>query len=161
MVIRYNENKILTMKTLNQAFALCVIVCLTFTSKAQNTSSAKPSLFNSSDASFSAATTELDKAFAAKEGSSVQLNFANHFTFTGTVLSSVQRYGKLSSIIIKSPSLHNTLLSISKRINDDNSVTYVGRIINESYADGYELKKDSNGSYAFHKIKTEDLIQDY
>jgi hypothetical protein len=57
--------------------------------------------------------------------------------------------------------LHNTLLSISKRINDDNSITYVARIINEKYADGYELKKDIAGNYSFNKIKTDELIQDF
>lgn len=149
------------MKIIKQAFTLCVIVCFTFTSNAQDISARKPLLFNNSAVNFEAKTTELDKAFTADIGSSVQLNFANNFTFNGTILSSVQRYGKLSSIIIKSPSLHNTLLSVSKRINDDNSVTYIGRILNESYADGYELKKSSDGSYTFHKIKTEDLIQDY
>ena len=149
------------MKIIKQAFAFCIIVCFSISSKAQIVSSAKPSLFTSSAASFTVNITELDKAFLVKEGSQIQLNFANHFTFYGTVLSSVQRYGKLSSIIVKSPSLHNSLLSISKRINDDNSITYIGRILNESYADGYELKKNGDGSYAFHKIKTEDLIQDY
>lgn len=149
------------MKIIKPAFALCVIVFCTFTSNAQILSSTKPSLFNNSAATFQANTAELDKAFNVKAGSSIQLNLANNFVFTGVVLSSVQRYANLSSIIIKSPLLHNTLLSVSKRINDDNSVTYVGRILNESYADGYELKKSNDGNYTFHKIKTEDLIQDY
>ncbi len=153
--------KILTMKTYKQAFVLCVTLCIAFASNAQIKSSDRSFLFNNCVATFQAGTAELDKAFGVKPGSAVQLNFANNFTFNGTVLSSVERYGKLSSIIIKSPSLHNTLLSVSKRINDDNTVTYVGRILNEAYADGYELKKGSDGSYAFHKIKTEDLIQDY
>ena len=155
------KNKILTMNIIKPAFALCVTVFCTFTSNAQILSSTKPLLFNNSAATFQANTTELDKAFNVKAGSSIQLNLANNFVFTGVVLSSVQRYTNLSSIIIKSPLLHNTLLSVSKRINDDNSVTYVGRILNESYADGYELKKSSDGIYTFHKIKTEDLIQDY
>ena len=161
MLIRYNEKRILTMKAIKHAIVLCVIVGSAFTSRAQIVASAKPLLFNNSAASFTAITTELDKAFLVKEGSSVQLNFSNHFAFTGTVLSSIHRYGNLSSVIIKCPSLHNTLLSVSKRINDDNSVTYIGRILNESYADGYELKKNSDGNYSFQKIKTEDLIQDY
>ena len=104
---------------------------------------------------------QLDKAFLGTEGSSIQLNFTNNFSFAGTVISSVQRYSNLTSVIIKLPSLHNSLLSISKRINDDNTITYVGRIINEKYGDGYELKKDNYGNYAFNKIKMEDLIQDF
>ena len=118
-------------------------------------------LFNNFSANIPTAVTELNKAFLAAEGSSIQLNFANNFSFTGTVFSSVQRYSNLSSVIIKISSLQNSLLSISKRINDDNTITYVGRIINEKYADGYELKKDNYGNYTFNKIKTEDLIQDF
>ncbi len=148
------------MKIIKQAFTFCMLLCFAFASDAQ-ISSSKPFLFNNSAASFQAKISELDKAFSAKAGSDVQLNFGNSFIINGTVLSSVQRYGKLESIIIKAPSLHNTLLSVSRRTNDDNSVTYVGRILNEAYADGYELQKSSNGSYSFHKIKTEDLIQDY
>lgn len=128
---------------------------------AQVTISSKPSLFNNFSANISTAVNELDKAFLGAEGSSIQFNFANNFSFAGTVFSSVQRYSNLSSVIIKLPSLQNSLLSISKRINDDNTITYVGRIINEKYADGYELKKDNYGNYTFNKIKTEDLIQDF
>ncbi|MEP7252707.1 MAG: hypothetical protein ABI683_10015 [Ginsengibacter sp.] len=149
------------MKTLVKAFVLCTLTCVAFTSRAQIVNSSRPTLFKNVSASFAVTTMELDKAFIVKEGSQVQLNFANNFTFSGVVVSSVQRYGKLSNIIIKSPNLHNTLLSISRRVNDDNSVSYVGRILNEGYADGYELKQGSDGKYAFHKIKTEDLIQDY
>ncbi len=57
------------------------------------------------------------------------------------------------TVIVKSPALNNTLLAISKRINDDKTITYVGRIINDKYADGYELKKEQNGSYAMNKNK--------
>jgi len=57
--------------------------------------------------------------------------------------------------------MNNTLLAISKRINDDKTVTYVGRIINDKYADGYELKRENNGSYAMQKIKTDALVEDY
>ncbi|MEO7394301.1 MAG: hypothetical protein ABIU11_05115 [Chitinophagaceae bacterium] len=149
------------MKNMNQALLICIIVCFSFTSKAQVLSSAKPSLFSSAASTFQATIPELDKAFTASVGSTVQFNFSNKFTFSGTIVSSVQRYGKLSSIIITSPSLHNTLMSVSKRINDDNSISYIGRILNEGYADGYELKKTSDGNYAFHKIRTEELIQDY
>jgi len=53
------------------------------------------------------------------------------------------------------------LLSISRRIDDDNTVTYVGRILNENSTDGYQLVKDKSGKYSFNKIKTADLIQDF
>lgn len=149
------------MKTIYKVFVLCTILIASYTANAQVVTSSRPSLFSNFSANIPAAVAELDKAFLATEGSSIQLNFTGNFSFTGTVSSSVQRYSNLSSVLIKLPTLHNSLLSISKRINDDHTITYVGRIINEKYADGYELKKDTYGNYAFNKIKTEDLIQDF
>ena len=121
----------------------------------------RANLFTSFSSNIPASVNELDKAFTATPGSSIQFNFANKLPFSGVVLSSVQKYSNLSSVIIKSSLLQNALLSISRRINDDNTITYVGRIINEKYADGYELTKDNEGNYSFNKIKTQDLIQDF
>ena len=149
------------MKTTSRLFALCILLTITFFANAQVVTSSRPDLFNSYSANIPASIAELDKAFAAIPGSSIQFNFAGKFPFSGMVLSSVQKYSNLSSVIIKSSLLQNALLSISKRINDDKTITYVGRIINEKYADGYELKKDNNGNYSFNKIRTEELIQDF
>ncbi|MEP6949637.1 MAG: hypothetical protein ABI863_10205 [Ginsengibacter sp.] len=149
------------MKTNSKVFVLYIILFASYNAGAQVITSSRPYLFNNFSANIPATVTELDKAFLAAEGSSIQLNFMDNFSFAGTVSSSIQRYSNLSSVIIKLPSLHNSLLSISRRINDDNTITYVGRIINEKYADGYELKKDNYGKYTFNKIKTEDLIQDF
>jgi hypothetical protein len=63
-------------------------------------------------------------------------------------------------VIVKAPGLSNTLLSVSKIINADKTVSYVGRIINENYADGYQLRKE-NGRYSMNKVRTDALIEDY
>lgn len=149
------------MKISIKALLLFTIVCHSFKSNAQILHSNKVPLFANVASSFKATVSELDKAFLAKEGSSIQLQFASNFTFGGTVMSSVQRYGKLSSIIVKSSSLQNTLLSLSKRTNEDNTITYVGRILNGASTDGFELNKNTDGTYAFNKVKSEDLLQDY
>ena len=149
------------MKTISRLLTLCLLLSTSRCTLAQVTKSSRPELFSSFSADIPASVNELDKAFAARAGSPIQFDFANNFSFSGTVLSSVQKYSNLSSVIIKSPLLKNSLFAISKRINDDNTITYVGRIINEKYADGYELKKDKAGNYFFTKIKTADLIQDY
>ena len=149
------------MKTISKVFMLCIILTVSYNTNAQVTASSRPLLFSNFSAKIPTAAAELNKAFLSAEGSLIQLNFTNNFSITGTVFSSVQRYNNLSSVIIKVPSLQNSLVSISKRTNDDNTITYVGRIINEKYADGYELKKDNYGNYTFNKIKTEELIQDF
>ena len=149
------------MKTMFKLIALCLLMCITYFAKAQVNNSSRPDLFNSYSAIIPASVSELDKAFALGKASSIQLNFSDKLFFAGTVLSSVKRYNNLFSVIIKSTLLQNSILSISKRINDDNTITYVGRIINEKYADGYVLEQDKSGSYSFNKIRTADLIQDY
>jgi hypothetical protein len=149
------------MKTMYKLIALCLLMCITYFAKAQVNNSSRPDLFNSYSAIIPASVSELDKAFALGKATSIQLNFSDKLSFAGTVLSSVKRYNNLFSVIIKSTLLQNSILSISKRINDDNTITYVGRIINEKYADGYVLEQDKSGSYSFNKIRTADLIQDY
>ncbi|MEO8862170.1 MAG: hypothetical protein ABI358_12140 [Ginsengibacter sp.] len=149
------------MKTKFKLIMPCLLMCITYFAKAQVNTSSRPDLFNSYSAIIPASVSELDKAFTIGKATSIQLNFSDKLSFTGTVLSSVKRYNNLSSLIIKSTLLQNSILSISKRINDDNTITYVGRIINEKYADGYVLEQDKSGSYSFNKIRTADLIQDY
>lgn len=148
------------MKTLQIGITLCFLFISAMTAKAQIPTMQRQPLFKNAAEKLPAAITELDKAFTAKEGTEVAFKFHN-FSFSGTVQSSIKRYENLYSVIIKSTSPDNTLLSISKRINEDKSVTYIGRIINEKSVDGYELIKNTDGTYAFHKIKTEDLIQDF
>ena len=151
------------MKRVNTVLMLCIIIMSSYTSEAQIATSSRQNRqnqFSKLSERLPTALTELDKAFLAPEGTKIQLNFSN-FSFTGIITSSVKRYDNLYSVIVKSSSLDNTLFSISKRINDDKTISYVGRIINEKYADGYELRKESDGTYALNKIKTELLIEDY
>ena len=147
------------MKHIYKVFVLCIIMS-SYQAKAQTSASSRQNQFSKLSERLPATLSELDKAFLAPEGSKLQLHFSN-FSFSGIITSSVKRYDNLYSVVIKSSSLDNTLFSISKRINEDNTITYIGRIINEKYADGYELRKESDGTYALNKIKTEILIQDY
>ncbi len=148
------------MKTLTRLFVLCLSVMIFSSSDAQVLTSNRPYLFKDVNNQIPATISELDKAFTVPAGTTLQLRF-NNFLFNGTVTSSIKRYDKLYSVIIHSPSLHNTLFSISRRINDDNTITYVGRILNEQYADGFELVKNKDGSYLLNKTKTDEIIQDY
>ncbi|MDQ2863751.1 MAG: hypothetical protein M3R50_08930 [Bacteroidota bacterium] len=149
------------MKTLLKMFALCMLLTFTFPSNAQLTMASRPGLFSNFSSNIPASSVELDKAFTALAGSKIQLDFGDKFSFAGTILSSVQKYKNLKSVIIKSPAFKDAILSISKRIDEDNSITYVGRISRENSSDGYQLVKDNSGKYLFTKIKTADLIQDF
>lgn len=148
------------MKMLTRLFVLSLSLMIFSSSEAQVLTSKRPYLFKDVNNQIPATISELDKAFTVPAGTTLQLKF-NNFLFNGTVTSSIKRYDKLYSVIIHSPSLHNTLFSISRRVNDDNTITYVGRILNEQYADGFELVKNKDGSYLLNKTKTDEMIQDF
>lgn len=147
------------MKIMLKMMALCLILMTSYSLHAQVLTSHRQNYFNKYSEKLPATTVELDKAFSIPEGGKVKLNFGD-FAFNGVVTSSIKRYDNLYSVIIKAPGLNNTMMCISKRINDDKTVSYVGRIINENYADGFELRKESSG-YAMNKIRTDALIEDY
>ncbi|HEU5051480.1 MAG TPA: hypothetical protein VFT78_00140 [Hanamia sp.] len=148
------------MKIMYKMVTACLIMMITFKSQAQIVTSNRQNYFDKYSARLVTPESELSKAFTVPQGGKLKLDFGN-FTFNGIVTSSIKRYDNLYTVIIKSPAMNNTLLAISKRINDDKTVTYVGRIINDKYADGYELKRENNGSYAMQKIKTDALVEDY
>jgi|SRR5690242_6043856 hypothetical protein len=148
------------MKIMYKMVTACLIMMITFKSQAQIVTSNRQNYFDKYSARLVTPESELSKAFTVPQGGKIKLDFGN-FTFNGIVTSSIKRYDNLYTVIIKSPAMNNTLLAISKRINDDKTVTYVGRIINDKYADGYELKRENNGSYAMQKIKTDALVEDY
>ena len=147
------------MKLISKALFISAIIVSSYQSKAQ-VSTAKSNIFDAYDNTISCPKSELDKIFTSAEGSVLKLSFGNNFQFTGTVSSSTHRYTNLQSVTIKSNKSDGLVLGISKRINDDRTYTYIGRIINQKYGDAYELKLDNAGNYFLNKIKTDDLIQD-
>jgi hypothetical protein len=147
------------MKIMLKMAAICAIIMFSYAAQSQNLTSQRHNYFDKYAARLQTPEMELSKAFNVPEGSKIKLSFGD-FAFNGIVTSSIKRYDNLYTVIVKSPGLNNTILSISKRINDDKTITYVGRIINNNYADGYELR-ENNGSYAMHKIKTDALIEDF
>jgi hypothetical protein len=133
---------------------------LALTGTAQQTTAAKPKLFAAFPDVINCNVNEIARVFTIAQGQQANLALAGNFAFGGTVTANEVKYSTLQSAVVKSPSFGNAIFHVSKRIKPDNSVVYVGRIINEAYADGYELKRDANGNYQLIKIKTEVVIPD-
>jgi hypothetical protein len=148
------------MKIICKMMALCIIVLSSYPSMSQVLTSNRQNYFSKYSQKLPASVSELDKAFQIEEGAKVKINF-DDFSFNGVVTSSIKRYDDLYSVLVKAPGLDNTILSLSKIINPDKSISYIGRIINQKYADGFELRKDTDGTYAMNKIRTDALIEDY
>ena len=147
------------MKTLTKAFVLLILLAITYGGKAQRAAQL-PKLFNGVENKISYPKAELEKIFTKTKGSNFHLSLPGNFNFTGTIVSTVQRYNNLQSFLIKSDILNGAMFAVSKRTNEDNSITYVGRIVNDKYSDGYELKVDSAGNYFLNKINMNEILQD-
>lgn len=129
--------------------------------QAQIVTERRPQLFAAFAKTINFPKTELEKIFTTPEGRTIKLSLGDNVGLTGVITSSIQRYYNLQSVIVKLNNLDSTVFGISKRTNDDNSITYIGRIINTKYADAFELKTDANGNYFINKTKTADLIEDH
>jgi hypothetical protein len=135
---------------------LCCLLALTST--AQQTAAPKPPLFAAYPDVIQCDVNEIARVFTIAQGQSANIALAGNFRFGGTVTVNELKYGTLQSAVIKSPFFNNAILHVSKRIKPDNSIVYTGRIINEAFADGYELKRDVAGNYQLIKIETERVI---
>ena len=140
-------------------YVLALLLCTTSTMGFSQTA-AKPKQFNSFPDVINCSEAELSKIFTSSPGLSISLSFSDNFSFAGPVTSNVIKYSNLQTANVKLPTFNNSIFNISRRINKDNSITYVGRIINRDYFDGYELKKDVAGNYKLIKIETDKVIQD-
>jgi len=147
------------MKTFIKACLLFLFLVITYSSKAQQ-KNLRPKLFNGVQNKISYPKAELEKIFSKAKGSQYQISLPGNFNFQGTVVSSIQRYDNLKSFVLKSTVLNGAIFAVSKRINDDKTISYTGRLINEKYSDGYELKVDAAGNYFLDKIDMDELLPD-
>ncbi|MBL0182324.1 MAG: hypothetical protein IPP96_08520 [Chitinophagaceae bacterium] len=141
--------------------AIAIMLLFTFlatTGYSQTVS--KPKQFSNFPDVINCAETELSNIFNATPGQNISLSFSDNFSFSGDVVNSVVKYSNLQSAVIKSPAFHNSIFSVSRITNKDNSVSYVGRIINKNYFDAYELKKNAAGNYQLIKVETDRVIPD-
>jgi hypothetical protein len=140
-------------------YALSVLLSFTaMTVFSQNNS--KPKQFNNFPAAINCSEQELAKVFNATAGQVINLSFSNNFVFSGSVKSNISKYANLQTAVVVSPAYSNTIFSVSKITNTDGSISYIGRIINKSYFDGFELKKNASGNYQLIKMETDRVMPD-
>ena len=142
----------------NSLLLLCLIISAAV--QAQNPTGAKPSLFNNFPGKIICSEQELNRVFTTTGSPDISLSFSDNFIFSGKVISNVVKYSNLQTAIIKSPIFGDAIFVLSKITNADRTNSYIGRIINKQYFDGYELKKDASNNYQLIKIETDKVMQD-
>ena len=143
----------------NLLFTTLVLFTLTTaTTYAQTTAKAiKPAVFAKLPSNIKATEAQLNKFFAAARGQAVSASFDNSLSVSGDVLNNTVKYGQLQSVVIRLSNYQGSVLSISKRLDENNQPVYMAHIINNNSADGYRLKKTIDG-YQFEKFKMEDIL---
>jgi hypothetical protein len=144
------------MKSLSKTLLVLLLSLTTAVSFSQNKN---PRVFSQFPDVINCTDTQLSNAFTAKEGETITLSFSNNFIITGKVISNLQKYANLQSMTIQVPAYANAVFHLSKQTLEDRSTTYVGRILSNEAADGYEIKRDAGGNYKLRKIEEQKLRQ--
>lgn len=100
----------------------------------------------------------IEGLFNANAGTSVEIKFSPNFHITGIVKSNQKIYDNLQTIVIEASNYSKAKLFISKIIDDDKTIKYVGRIISRASQDGFEIKCNLVGNCSLKKINLQDMI---
>ena len=146
------------MKHLTTTMCMVLLTLFAATSYSQKRSAGKPSLFANFPTSINCTEAQLNSLFMAAKGQTVNVSLANNFTLSGPVTNNQAKYSNLQTIVIKLPAFNNTLFSLSKQTDENNNKTFVGRILNPSYGDGFELQRNADGNYSLIKIDLEKIV---
>ncbi len=146
------------MKLFTKGMSIAMLSLIATASFAQSTQ-AKQKIFDAFPQTINVANTLLSNATNYTKGSIVTLDLLTGFQFTGTVFYNEKKYDNLQTIMIRSTENPKSVFEISKITKKDNSIAYVGRIMNNDAADGYEIK-NNNGSYSLQKFETQKIIEE-
>jgi hypothetical protein len=148
------------MKTLKQIIFVLFIGLCTTSAQAQKSKDVKKSLFTEFPGSIEISKNTLKNTLVSTPGQLVSIPFNEKFIFTGKVLSNEMKYADLQTMVIKSEQFPNTLFQLSKILNKDNSISYVGRIMNNEALEVYEIKSYLADNYSLQKIELDKILQD-
>lgn len=146
------------MKPFRTSMCIVLLTLSAVTGYSQPNPSVKSFLFAHFPATIDCTELQLSSFFTASEGQNVNVVLANNFMLSGTIYNNLVKYDNLHTIMIKLTAFNNSLFSLSKQTDEANNNTYIGRIINPSYNDGFELKRNEKGNYQFVKIDMEKIL---
>ncbi len=148
------------MLSFKKAMLFLLLFLVTVGVNAQQKKVTAPAVFSNFSPSIDFSEAILTNAMQMFKGQQVAISFGNDLNFPGEVLSNEIVFENLQTIIIKSSVHNNALLQISKQINADKSISFVGRIFSQGGSDGYQLKKTLDGNYQLQKFETAQILQD-
>ena len=120
----------------------------------------KPKLFKGLPDRINVKLNEFDYLFNLEIGKTVSLPLTANFALQGTVVSKAEDVaGNVKSVVIKSTNRVGATLALSRIINENNTITYRGRIMSFKHGDAYEVVNE-NGSYFLIKKGLYDIFDE-
>ena len=120
----------------------------------------KPKLFKDLPERINVSLKNFDDVFNLDMGKSVDLPFASNFQCSGVIVSKAEdAKANVKSIVIRLANKPGATLTLSRSINEDNTISYRGNIMSFKHGDAYDLANE-NGSYYFVKKGLYDLIDE-
>jgi hypothetical protein len=155
------------MKTL-KTITVCALLTLSyFYSGAQenlpvnnNPDYNKPKLFDDLPQKMSLTISDMESLFDLPVGTPVMAKLTKSFPFKGTIVSkSGSTETSIRSVVIKSSTRQDAVLTFTKIKNTDGTYTYRGRIISNKSIDAYEIVKE-NDQYILQKKNYYEMVRE-
>ena len=149
------------------ALCLCAML-LSLCGFAQNNSVTdqgnKPKLFSSLPDKIPVTIDQINALFDVQVGVAASLNISANASqkFSGNVVSkanSKEKESNLESVVVRSTNFNGATLTITRTVNKDGTIAYVGRIISFQHGDVYELQ-NLNGTYTLVKRNLLDMVNE-
>jgi hypothetical protein len=120
----------------------------------------KPQVFSHLPKVMDLNVSELESLFAIPVGGPVNRNISPLLPFKGTIVSKSDPASlRIQSVVIKSALPRSLVFTFSKLVNDDGSISYLGRIMSLENSDAYEIEFE-NRKYVFKKKHLYDIISE-
>jgi hypothetical protein len=130
-----------------------------FNSIAQQTIK-KPSAFNDFPKIVYCPASTIASLFSIAQGQPARIQFSENQALEGKIINKISKYNNtLQTLVIQIPAFGNSILSISKRKEKDNSDVFIGHLYNNNFADGFQLNPGKNNQYELVKIATDQVLQ--
>ncbi len=100
----------------------------------------------------------ISSVFSLNPGTAINIKFSSQFHITGILKSNNKIYHNLQSVLIECTNYKNLKFFISKRVNQDLSISYVGRLISRNAEDGFEVVENKSGKSVLKKISLKEMI---
>jgi predicted hydrolase (HD superfamily) len=101
---------------------------------------------------------DLNNLISLKPKAFTEFQIADDFLVKAIVLSSLQKYENMKSMIMHCQNFEDAIFSLSKTTDEDDNEIFKGRILHSEYDDGYELRINENGLYYLRKIRVNNSI---